>query len=225
MAEITSSTETDGVIKFDLHHEAGPPPDRELLNDVLAWRTVLFRLRLTGRDPERYGGVAYGNMSRRLAGQRFIVSGTQTGGREWLTPADFCLIEAFDLAGNRVWAVGPISPSSESLTHAAIYQANPDCRSVIHVHSPEMWRKFKQHALPATSESIPYGTPAMAHAVGGLVQTRPSGTIAMLGHEDGIISYGPSTEAAALDLLRHLAQSFLPAMAETSSTGKSRQGV
>src|SRR5438309_1011210 len=83
-------------------------------------------------------GYGYGNVSARVGplgdvgrGQRrFLVTGTQTGGRQGVTLADFCLVERYDLARNRVTSRGLVPPSSESLTHGAIYDIAPTARVV-----------------------------------------------------------------------------------------------
>ena len=72
----------EGVIKFHLDFRAGPAPEESLLLKLNAWRTSFLELGLIGQDPERYEGYGFGNLSRRLPGQRenaFLISGTQTG--------------------------------------------------------------------------------------------------------------------------------------------------
>jgi hypothetical protein len=201
---MSAATETEGVIKFDLTRIEGPGPDADILSETLIWRAVLFRLELTGQTAGRYGGLAYGNISRRLTGNSFAISGTQTGGIPHLAPEDFCVIEDFDLDRNAVIYRGPVAPSSEALTHAAVYLANPSCQCVIHVHSPQIWRHFKARGLPATSARAAYGTLALAHEAGLLAGSQAAGAFAMHGHQDGIIAYSGSTEAAACRLLHCL---------------------
>src|SRR5512134_3622137 len=122
----------EGVTRFQVDHEPRMLEGRvygETARVLAAWREVLARLGLIGRDPARYQGLGYGNVSARVGpfgdvgrGQRrFLVTGTQTGGRPSLTLADFCLVERYDLDANQVRSVGPLPPSSESLTHGAIY--------------------------------------------------------------------------------------------------------
>lgn len=198
--------EAEGVIKFDLTLEEGAAPAKHSLEQLLGWRQILFRLGLTGQTPLRYGGLAYGNVSVRLDSGGFILSGTQTGGKARLDADDFCTVVDYDLSRNRLRARGPVPPSSEALTHAAVYHADPRCRSVLHVHCPEIWRRHASLGLPGIPAGIAYGTPAMAMEVGKRVRRGRAGALAMLGHEDGIISYGCSAQSAALNLLRTLAR-------------------
>src|SRR5262249_35839367 len=123
-----------------------------------AWREVLARLSLVGRDPARYEGLGYGNLSARLAPfgdvgrgrRRFLVTGSQTGGIPDLTLDHYCVVERYDVARNTVHSLGPVRPSSESLTHGAIYDAAPAARFVFHAHAPEIWRAARALGLPVT---------------------------------------------------------------------------
>ncbi|MFO7984079.1 MAG: hypothetical protein R6V08_11550, partial [Desulfuromonadales bacterium] len=69
----------EGVIKFQLDYSDGPAVQADEIVEINAWRQILFRLRLVGRDAGRYGGYAFGNVSRRMpsAGPRcsFLISG------------------------------------------------------------------------------------------------------------------------------------------------------
>lgn len=211
----TSHAEREGIIKFDLRFEAGPPPDARLLAPLNGWRSMLHRLGLTARDPARYGGLAFGNLSRRVFGESvadhralFVISGTQTGGHAQLTQSDYCWVVDFSLRQNRLHAVGPIRPSSEALTHAAVYDAEPTVNCAIHVHSPEIWRQAESLAIPMVDRGIAYGTPDMASALAAIVRRNPSGIAAMGGHEDGVIAFADSIDEAAGILLRTLARAL-----------------
>ena len=76
-------TAPEGFIKFELEFSPAPPRPADELCKLNAWRGILYRLGLIGRDPARYGGAGYGNVSHRLAMSGaepcFIVSGSQTG--------------------------------------------------------------------------------------------------------------------------------------------------
>lgn len=204
---------TEGVIQYRLDFAPGPPPPPDRIRELNAWRTIFYRLGLTGLDSSRYDGLAYGNFSVRLTQEamdipRFLISGSQTGGLERLTNRDYVEITDFDIDANRLTARGCIRPSSEALTHAAIYQANRGVTCVIHVHSPELWSSAESLGLPATAPNIPYGTPEMAAAIQELVRGRGMPIIAMLGHQDGILAYGKTVEDAAQTLLHYLALSL-----------------
>jgi ribulose-5-phosphate 4-epimerase/fuculose-1-phosphate aldolase len=180
---------------------------------------VLAHLRLLGRDPARYDGLGYGNVSARVGPfgdvargrRRFLVTGTQTAGVAHTTLREFCLVEAWDLAANAVTSTGEVAPSSESLTHAALYDASPAIRVVLHVHAPGIWGRARALGIPATDPAAANGTPAMAHEVarlyreGTFASTRVA---AMGGHEDGVIAFGDSADAAGGALVRLHARSL-----------------
>lgn len=208
----------EGVIKFDLDFTEAPPLPAEALRELNAWRRILFLLGLTGRDPARYEGLGYGNVSMRLPPfvapphrRGFVVSGTQTGGMAELGPQHYTLVREFDPEANRVVAAGPIRPSSEALTHAALYALDEALRCVLHVHSPELWRHAAVLDIAATSPQAAYGTPAMAAEVARLYAdpaVRSEGILAMGGHEDGLVAFGASAEEAGTVLVRRLARAM-----------------
>ena len=186
---------------------------------LAAWREVLARLGLIGRDPARYAGHGYGNVSARVGpvgdvgrGQRrFLVTGTQTGGCRSVALDDFCLVERYDLAGNQVWSRGLVPPSSESLTHGAIYDVAPEARVVLHGHAPEIWRHARALGIPVTRDPVANGTPEMALEVQRLYRASTlsgTGILAMGGHEDGVIAIGRSASEAGEVLVRHLARAL-----------------
>ena len=49
-----SVTEKEGVIQYQLDFTAGPSPDFEQINELNAWRRILYLLHLIGQDPDRY---------------------------------------------------------------------------------------------------------------------------------------------------------------------------
>jgi L-ribulose-5-phosphate 4-epimerase len=199
----------EGVIKYKLKHTQKPMHETISLSEINPWRTIIFRLGLIGQDPERYENLGFGNISQRLNANssQFIISGTQTGHIEHLSPEYYCLVVNANPRKNSLQSCGLIKPSSESLTHASIYALDCDIQAVIHVHSPEIWRNTEALNLPHISADIPYGTVKMAIAVqqlfhsGGLHQTS---LFTMLGHEDGVVSFGKNMQTAAWQLIKYL---------------------
>ena len=191
-----AAVEAEGVIKYRLDFTPAPALDAALLDDLIAWHARCRALEVVGQNPDRYAGYAYGNLSRRLE-RGFAVSGTQTGGKPALTPDDYAWALDCDPIRNRVRAQGPVKPSSEALTHGAIYAVDDAIRAVIHGHIPHIWRRAEALGLPVTPANIAYGTPDMAAAVRGIVRRcGASGLLVMGGHEDGVIAYGPDLNAA-----------------------------
>jgi ribulose-5-phosphate 4-epimerase/fuculose-1-phosphate aldolase len=207
-------TRQEGVIKFQLEFRKAPPVADEILREVNGWRKILHQLGLIGQDPGRYGGFGYGNISRRLGPARqghrpFVITGSQTGGFTELTAQHYARVLACDPKRNLVKAEGPIRPSSEALTHAMIYDLDRYARSVMHVHSREIWQKAHLLNLPQTRGRAAYGTPEMAEEVERLfleARVKRSRIFVMGGHEDGVVSFGRTAEKAAAVLLSSLAR-------------------
>ena len=208
----------EGVIKFDLQYRAQArlPLDEMVVTTAVSalngWRQLCLRLGLIGQDPARYDGYGFGNISQRVSPEgAFVISGTQTGGLATLTAVDFALVTTCDPTENRVCAVGPVKPSSESMTHAVLYRLDPAIQAVIHVHSPVMWHTAVALNLPQTAADVPYGTPAMAAEVERLFRdtaVASGGIFSMAGHEDGIVAFGPSLEAAGAVLVATLVRAW-----------------
>jgi L-ribulose-5-phosphate 4-epimerase len=206
-------TEQEGVIKYQLVHTQKPINEKFSFSEINAWRTIIFRLGLIGQDPERYGNLGFGNISQRLNPQssQFMISGSQTGHIEHLSPKQYSLVVEADPLKNRIQSYGLTKPSSESLTHASIYAQDITIQAVIHVHSPEIWNHTAALNLPHISADITYGTVEMAAAVRHLFQSgdlQQTLLFTMLGHEDGVVSYGKNMQEAAWELIRYLSRAI-----------------
>lgn len=206
----------EGVIKFQLKFRPGPPPPQKFVEELNAWRQTLHKNRLVGLDPDRYEGKGYGNLSLRIAPlgvpvhrRSFVITGTQTGRWENLSSEHFTLVQEYDPSQNLIVSQGPIEPSSEALSHGALYDLDDALSAVFHVHCPQIWRQAKALGLPVTRESVPYGTPAMAEEIGRLfaeTQVRKIQFFAMGGHEDGVVSFARTADQAGDQLLKILTQ-------------------
>lgn len=199
--------EREGVIKYQLEWTQAPaiaPYDFAALN---TWHRTFKEAGVLGQDPERYDGYGFGNISERLNQVSFLISGTQTGELEHLRPQDYAVVVQPFIEENRIVAQGPVKPSSEALTHAAIYALDPDIRFVFHVHSPDIWQARAMKGLPQTGADIPYGTPDMAREVKRLYDVgafEDKSILAMAGHEDGIIGFGPTADEAGQVIMKAL---------------------
>jgi L-ribulose-5-phosphate 4-epimerase len=213
--------EAEGVIKFSMEHRAAPLPARRfeaLCAELSAWRTILAQLGLIGQDPARYDGAGFGNMSARVGpfpgepGRRpFVITGTQTGAVRQLRLAHYCLVEGYDLTQSRVQSQGEVAPSSESMTHGAIYDLSPHIRYVFHVHSPTLWGAAEALRLPQTGAEVAYGTVEMARAARELYRATSLSErqiFSMRGHEDGIVAFGRTAQEAGGALIAELARAL-----------------
>jgi L-ribulose-5-phosphate 4-epimerase len=170
--------------------------------ELNAYRRKLLHLRLIGVDPN---GIGFGNLSvRDGATDEFYITGSATGGIPELTLADCAKVVAYDFKRNCVRYEGSALPSSESLTHAAIYQSAARAGAIIHCHDSKLWAALLNQA-PTSSRAGAYGTPELAYAImqlfkGSDLQRRK--IVVMAGHEGGIVTFGAELGEAFAVLMR-----------------------
>jgi hypothetical protein len=136
--------------------------------------------------------MGFGNLSVRIDRERFLITGSGTGILLNLTVDELAIVTQTDIAKNWLACAGRVHASSESLTHAAIYQACPQVQVVAHTHSAKIYERNKNR-MPLTSAAAQYGTVAIAQAVFEIASKMGpdyQGLILMAGHFPGIFSYG-----------------------------------
>ena len=194
---MTAPLHDDGVIKYAAHWDEQPTDDRFDAGDLIHWRQAMFTHGLIG---EYEDGVAYGNISQRITdSDQFYVSGSATGGLDSINNTHFSRVTRVDVKANSLWCRGPVMASSESMSHAVIYQHCPEINGIIHVHHQTMWQQM-MNEVPATPSGVSYGTPEMAQAIIELIdqqQLLDIGVFVMAGHEDGVFSLGSSLQESA----------------------------
>jgi L-ribulose-5-phosphate 4-epimerase len=211
----------EGVIKFSAEHVPQRLPVQRhgaLCRELVAWRRIMAQTGLVGRAPHLYAGAGYGNVSGRVGppgspmGHRaMLITGTQTSSFADVDLDDFCLVERYDYRRNRVGSVGLVEPSSETMTHGAIYDLSPHIRYVFHGHGAVIWRQARALGIPLTDPSVAYGTPEMAEEVQRLYRSTALSQVrilAMGGHEDGIVVFGHTAEDAGSVLVAFLARAY-----------------
>ena len=196
--------EREGVVKYTVRHVTARlvlPPE---MSELFTWRRRMRELQLIGEDAQ---GLGYGNLSIRLyASPRFLITGSQSSGLIDVDQRHFAEVSVIDLDRNSLRSKGETPPSSEALTHAALYQSRSSIRAVVHVHSHAIWSAQKD-TLPTTKPDVPYGTPEMAYEMIRLNKRHvitDTGVIVMGGHQDGVIAFGRSLADAAGELLKLL---------------------
>ena len=195
----------DGFVKFNCHwNQSGPVISDEQFEIINTWREILFNMDLIGAYEN---GVGFGNLSMRINNSnQFVITGSATGEIPELEPGHYVKVSSVNLDDNAVQCVGPLKASSESLTHAAIYMADPDANAVIHVHCIDLWNKLI-HKSPTTNPSMDYGTIALAKDIfrlfseSDVIEKR---IIIMAGDRAGILTFGHDMDEAANVLLSHL---------------------
>ena len=192
-------THTDeGIIKYD---QSGfkfiPPLPANEYAVVERYRKILNGLNLIGAYEN---GLGFGNISVRknylhlvkTERPQFIITGTQTGHLKNLTGEHYTRVVDFDIQAFSVTAQGVVRASSETVTHASIYEMNSSIHSVIHIHQLKIWKGMIAAGYPSTGKWFPYGTYEMAAAVKDCIGGLTQGLIVMKGHEEGVIAYGPN---------------------------------
>jgi hypothetical protein len=131
-----------------------------------------------------------------------------------LQPQHYVTVLDCDAALNKVAAIGPIKPSSESLTHGLLYQADPEIEWVMHLHSPDIYSRQELLSLPATAANALCGTPQLALEVNRIRAVHASTDPCLLvmgGHVDGILAFGTDpfqTGALVVETLARAIQNF-----------------
>ena len=196
-------------IKFSCERVAGGIASFEGLAELNVCRRKLLGLHLIGVDSN---GIGFGNLSvRDGATDKFCITGSATGGIPELTLANCAKVVACDFERNQVRYEGSAMPSSESLTHAAIYESDATAGAVIHCHCSKLWAAVLNGA-PTTSKAAEYGTPEMANEImQPFTRTNAQSRkiVTMAGHEGGILTFGKDLEEAFAVLMRERQQIYL----------------
>eukprot|EP01084_Bolivina_argentea_P144372 253311_1 len=209
--DIDNDTIDEGVIKYncewikdDIKFDA--------IEHLLQARNRLHGLGLIAIDKQT--GIGFGNISQRIQKTdnfnknvsdkvSFYITGSQTNliDNNNMNETHFSIVNNYNIIENKLYCIGPIRASSESMTHATIYELNNNINCVVHIHNNKLWN-ICMNKLPTTNAKVRYGTPQMAKEVERLYaqyiknNNDLSGIFVMGGHKDGLIAFGPSIEDA-----------------------------
>ena len=196
-----------GVVKFNCHwNQSGPTITDEQYSIVNYWREVLFNMDLIGAYEN---GVGFGNISQRIGStNKFYITGSATGEIPVLEPTHYVRVDGCNFSDNAVKCTGPLKASSESLTHAAIYQTDQGTNAVIHVHNMDLWESLKD-IVPTSRPEFEYGTPDLALDVFRLFKETDvieKRIIVMGGDPSGIITFGNDMDEAINVLMSYIGE-------------------
>lgn len=166
------------------------------ITHINKWRIRLYNLKLIWAYDNNIG---YGNISVRL-NNGFIITGSATGKISLLNKEHYTSVVEYDFEKNYLKCEGPIKASSESLSHAAVYENNPKINAVIHVHNIKLWTSLI-NKVPTTSKKAEYGTPELAYEI--MKIKVKENIIIMAGHKEGIITFGNDLDEAGNILLKY----------------------
>ena len=192
----------EGTIKFDSHWRKTRALDNAEIATLNRWRRPLHDAGLIGHYEQH--GIGFGNLSIR-AGEKgqFIISGSQTGHLVDPGAEHYALVESYDIERNRVFSIGACEASSESMTHALIYELDPEIGAIVHVHSEQLWAGL-MGSVATTDAKVAYGTPEMAREFRRLFMEtdfQKTGIAVMAGHDSGLVSTGSNLQQAAERIL------------------------
>jgi hypothetical protein len=193
----------EGYIKYHCQWNHTEPFTLTQLNELLQWRDFLYQHGLIGMYPD---GIGFGNVSIRHKANQFFITGSATGHLSHIERQHISLVVNVDLPNNTLTCEGPIQASSESMSHAVIYQSIAAVNAVVHVHHKPTWDRWL-HQLPTTSVSASYGTPQMAEEISKILHDQhfmSQKIIVMGGHEEGIMTFGTDLEEAVATLMKYV---------------------
>lgn len=204
--------QASGIIQYQMDFVPALPVDDSIIAGINSWRRILYQLKLVGQDDQLYQGLGFGNLSRRLScGNQFVITASQTGHIAELETSHYTVVTDCNLERNRLAAQGPMKPSSEALTHAAVYRTLPEMRYVFHAHNATIWQHAEELGLPSSTPGAACGTQAMACEIERLCTmhaVREGRVIVMGGHQDGIITFGVTADEAGSALVECLAAAY-----------------
>ena len=150
-------------------------------------------------------GIGYGNISHRdTNSDSFYITATQTGELENLEIKDYSYVKSVDFKTFKTFASGLSKPSSESITHAAIYALDKNINAVIHIHNEKLWNFMLQNNYLSTNDT-PYGTPEMVEDIQTMYKKLTpleNNAFVMKGHFEGVVTFGRSLDEAQIALYK-----------------------
>ncbi len=184
----------EGYIKFQFNQISETEPPLNEVLDLLELRTKLYDLGLVGFVEN----VSYGNVSKRISQNSFIITASNTGKTREIGTKDLVTVVSVDYEKNLVNFIGKFPPSSETLTHFAIYSSFQFAFYVVHFHHRGIWQKWV-FKMPTTPVEYEYGTIQLAQSIAQLSpffhDDEDAGVVVLGGHHDGIVVFGKSISA------------------------------
>lgn len=179
----------ENKIKFGLMRYGADPVieayEVKMINNI---RSLLIEKKWIGKHP-----IPYGNVSIRNKRNEFLITGTQTSEFKYLTNHNVCLVFDYDEQKNVIHYTGPTEPSSESISHYAIYTF-PEVNAVIHIHSLKAWNNEYADGIFEEVEGE-YGSKELFRNIKRLKFFNEH-IFRMADHEGGFISFGVDLKSA-----------------------------
>ncbi len=194
----------EGIIKFNYELTPAKLIGSQFVKDINQCRSNLIKYGLIGVNQ---AGESYGNISVRFNQNEFIITASQTGSYQTLESQQLVVIKKCIFEDNKVLAAGEFKPSSESLTHGAVYSSDRRIKAVIHVHSLFLWQHLLNNHFPSTPQSAQYGSLELANAIIELFKDSrvfSQKIFVMAGHREGVVSFVKNLTEAENSILKFL---------------------
>lgn len=187
----------EGVVKYQcLHTDQELTLTQEELGDFMQVRFQLFERHWIG---ETHEGIGFGNLSKRLGHNKFLITGTQTSQLSTISQQNLSIVTDWSIEQNSVTSYGQTEPSSEAITHGTLYDCYPDYPAIIHIHHQAFWNYVLDHYPRVVS---PYGTVSLAQEI---MEKRhilnESKIFAMESHQDGVFVFAKTLQECLDKLL------------------------
>lgn len=142
----------EGYIKFKANWEKTPPFATTELAQLIYWRQRMFDLGLIGMYEN---GIGFGNISQRIGDtNQFFISASKTGNLLELNEHHFAKVIKVNVGQNWLHCEGPSIASSESMSHAVIYEQCSWVNAIIHGHQLSLWQKLL-YQVPTPVKLLP----------------------------------------------------------------------
>jgi len=186
----------DGVVKYSLEFEQTQELLIKQCKKIEKIRQRLYALGLIGAYKN---GIGYGNISlRHEQSKEFLITATQTGELKKLKPKHYSQVTNVNFETFKTYAKGCSKPSSESITHAAIYALDKNINAVVHVHNEKLWNFMLENNYLSTNDT-PYGTPEMVEDINDMyknIDPLLNNAFVMKGHFEGVVTFGKTLKEA-----------------------------
>lgn len=163
------------------------------------WAYLFSQLGLTPVHAEG----AYGNQSCRTGSSSFFITKSGMHPSENFDKDSFCHVTAFDKNSDTFLIEGKAVPSSESMLHAFLYNAQPDINAILHGHSRLFMHYADRLGIPTTHAFHPYGTRDLAESA---VACGQSGARFFILKDHGFVAMGDTITSAGKLTLSFLAK-------------------
>ena len=150
----------EGKIKFNTVFVSENVPTDPKLGELKKWSETFQK---NGLTPEVEGNYT-GNLSFRL-NQGFVITASALKNKENLSDNCFVYVKDYNPQTNTFYVEGTQKPSSESIMHQLIYDANKEIVAVFHGHNNLIVRFAQELSLPVTENEYESGTVELAKEV------------------------------------------------------------